>query len=790
MKDFVPTLLSRYFSELRLVANAVAISLALYVTLVYLRVPNRTSTIWLPAGIEIGFLLRMPRSQWRASLILYGLLSLIGIAWSGPQRWTLAIAFPLFNTLGAWYTALLLSRDADWVSARSERMAAWLRFAWIGGVAMPLVVGLANAAALMTASTAHPGWGSYTEALLGRFLNNALSVFLIVPMFLRLDRAHTLHGPGLRLEAAGLLVLFATCAAAVLLQSSVMPLFTLPLFVLVLLFRLGFVGTVASMAILLVEAIGGARAGLGPFSALADGQWPRAMPYVQVYLVTVFATIVLMTGLLAERTWMAQRTVEIATEATRLKSDFLAKMSHEIRTPLNAILGFAELLRQDPGLSHDQHQSVTIIDQSGNHLLELINQVLDMAKIDANRMELTPSDVHLARFLDHIVSMLKLRAERRGLALTLSVGDDLPSAVRVDELKLRQVLLNIVGNAIKFTERGEVRLEVESRAIGGQVRALHFSVVDTGPGIAPDERAKLFDAFYQGSAGQHSQGGTGLGLAISQNFVRLMGGEIELDSRPGQGSRFEFSVRVEAASDGAACPARLAPSALAPGQRPPRTLIVDDASANRLLLQRIMERLGIPVVSAAHGAEAVDAFRERPFDLVWMDRLMPGMDGVEAMRQIRALPSGMSARIVCVTADAFGGALPTWGDGGFDAVVVKPISESRLVAVMGDLLGLAFVQDSSAAAPSSDRGQASQAAGDAQLFNRAPADWRQGFCDAVVTGDLRLMQARLDTLPVSHTELHARLRSLIDAIDLAALTALQTGTDAYESQDAGAPRSS
>jgi signal transduction histidine kinase/CheY-like chemotaxis protein len=764
----------------RLILNAVLVALALYITLAFARIPGRTSAIWLPTGVEIGLLLRLPRRQWRASLVVYFLLTLVGVTWSGAQRWTLGVGWPVVNTAGAWLTAHLLARDPDWVQGRTERMSAWIRFTWIGGLLVPALWGLAGAALLATAPSFPGTPAAFGTAALGRFVNNALSIFVLVPMFLRFEQLRALREPARLRAALGWLGLFCVLVAGVFTQRSVLSLFVLPLGVVFLLFKLEFVGTIACMVILLVGAFAGTLAHTGPFIALTGGDWPQALLMAQGYLMTIFATIVLMTGLLAERQAMAQRTIELATESARMKSEFLAKMSHEIRTPLNAILGFADLLRQDAQLSGENLQSVRIINQSGKHLLTLINEVLDMAKIDAGHAELAPTDIELAGFIDSLAAMMALRAERKGLAFVVDAEPGLPAFVRVDALKLRQVLLNLVGNAIKFTERGQVLLTLRHvQAVPGAREGwLQVVVGDTGPGIAPEDRARLFGAFQQGHAGRHSQGGTGLGLAISQHFVALMGGTIELDSEPGQGSRFAFSVKVAQAERGEVEPVSRDAVGRVAGTRQPLVLVADDTEANRSLMARLMHKFDIATACVPDGLAALDAFATQRPDLIWMDLVMPHLRGDEAMRRIRAMPGGAAVKIVCVTADAFGWRQAEAGDAlnsgsqfkGFDAVVFKPVHEARLVEVLHDLLGLEFIYGQADAA-AERRTHASQ---DAEWLAQAPGPWRQQFQQAVLTGDMRRLQQQIDALPPGHAPLRGRLQALLDGIDLPALAALSS----------------
>ncbi|USR92689.1 ATP-binding protein [Phormidium yuhuli AB48] len=341
---------------------------------------------------------------------------------------------------------------------------------------------------------------------------------------------------------------------------------------------------------------------------------------------------------------------EAADMANRAKSEFLANMSHELRTPLNAILGFSQLL-QRPGLSiTEQEQYLKTILSSGEHLLGLVNEVLEMSKIEAARVTLTCQDADFYQLLEDIYRLLKLKAERQNLELFFDIANDVPRYLKIDDRKLKQVLLNILGNALKFTEQGQVCLTVTAKPLELITRKrpeltrshLSFAVEDTGAGIEAEELELLFQPFTQTNSGLQSRGGTGLGLSISQQFVRLMGGEIAVNSTVGVGSRFSFEIPVELGSANAIqqqsqLPGRV--KCLAPGQRDYRILIAEDEPTNQLLLMEFLKSIGFKVRAANNGREAVEIAPQWQPDLIWMDMRMPELNGYEATPQIKALSS-------------------------------------------------------------------------------------------------------------------------------------------------------
>jgi two-component system sensor histidine kinase/response regulator len=753
--------------------DALLLALALYISLVVARAPGQMSAIWLASGLQVGLMLRLPRAQWPLSLLVFFAVTTVGIYYRGMQPGPFLMGAPTLNVLIALLAAHLLSHDAAWVEGRSDRLAAWLRFALIGGLLVPALWGVFGGAIAMFVIDKPWTWAGYFETVISRYVNNALGMFVVVPLVLRFGHLRQLRQPARLLEALLLLGAFAALMSATMLQPSVLPLFAVLLPVIVMLFRLGFVGSMASMIVLAIVVLGFTLAHEGPFIAMTGSHWGRALLLAQVFLMTVFATIVLMASLLAERNALAERTLQLAQESARMKSDFVARMSHEIRTPLNAIIGFAELMRHDTTLSAANTQHVHIINDSGTHLLALVNEVLDMAKVEAGRLELEPRDIELAGFLRAVMAMVALRAERKGLKLELDCPGGLPAFIRADELKLRQVLLNLLGNAVKFTERGQVTVEVRYepplRPAHG-LGELQVRVEDTGPGMSDEEVAGLFVPFQQGRAGRQAQGGTGLGLVISKSFVELMGGAIWVHSSVGRGSLFAFTVKVGDARGGPHTALQREAIGLAPGQRVPRVLVADDVRPNRLLLERLMARLGVQVQSVADGQQAVALFASYRPDLIWMDLIMPVMSGDVAAARIRRMTGGERVKIVCVTASAFDGDRERILASGIDEVLFKPVGEWQLVQAMHQLLGLEFVFREAgdgnpvAAGAPADGAMLFEGLGDELLT----ADFRA----AAVSGDVQRLQWLIDLLPPAQAELRERLQGLLDELDLQALAAL------------------
>ncbi len=410
---------------------------------------------------------------------------------------------------------------------------------------------------------------------------------------------------------------------------------------------------------------------------------------------------------LAEQIGIAVRNAQLFTEAknarqaaevaNRAKSEFLANMSHELRTPLNGILGYAQILLQDKALSPLQVKGLNIVQQSGEHLLTLINDILDLAKIEARKLELYPVDVHLPSFIEGLAGLMQLRAEQKGIYFTYEQRTLLPLGVRADEKRLRQVLLNLLGNAVKFTDQGGVTLRVNAETLDAEQTQLRFEVADTGVGLTPEQAQRLFMPFEQVGDARQRAAGTGLGLAISQKLVQAMGGLIQVQSTPGQGSVFWFEVALPLAT-GVDGPQPRAERLIAGYRGAARTiLVVDDKDSNRAVLHSLLTPLGFNVVEAADGRAGVEKARALRPDAILMDLVMPVLTGFEAAQQIRQSPDLAQTLIVAVSASVFEADQHQSKLAGCDAFMSKPVILRELLALLEARLGLEWVYAESAA---------------------------------------------------------------------------------------------
>ncbi len=319
-----------------------------------------------------------------------------------------------------------------------------------------------------------------------------------------------------------------------------------------------------------------------------------------------------------------------AEAANRAKSTFLSTMSHEIRTPMNAILGYAQLMARSPGLDAAARTNLEIIGRSGEHLLALINDVLDMSKIEAGRIELTPVTFNISRMLDDLAAMFRLRAEVKGLRFEMTVSGEAAAYVVADEGKIRQILINLLGNAVKFTQAGQVKLRVEAEPRNDAQLWLSANIEDTGMGISELDQSRLFERFGQIRTGLNSLEGTGLGLAISRKFARLMGGDITVSSSLGAGSVFRFEIPIKRGAAGVAAGggAIQRVAGLRAGPEVPKILVVDDQFENRDWLMKLLTCIGFSVRGADDGALALQEWETWNPDLILMDVHMPVMDGL------------------------------------------------------------------------------------------------------------------------------------------------------------------
>ncbi|WP_413172602.1 PAS domain S-box protein [Anabaena azotica] len=465
-----------------------------------------------------------------------------------------------------------------------------------------------------------------------------------------------------------------------------------------------------------------------------------------------------------------QQAKEASEAANLAKSIFLANMSHELRTPLNIILGFTQILQRDTQLTPEQQDSLQIIHRSSNHLLGLINEILDLSKIEAGRMVLDETSFDLMALLNSLTEMFQQRANSKNLQLNLQIAPNLPQYITTDVNKLRQVLMNLLSNAIKFTKQGQVILRAAANNHKNPL-TLHFEVEDTGIGIAPEEITTIFDAFVQS---QHSRSfsqqgitteGTGLGLSISYQFVQLMNGHLSVTSKLNQGSIFylDIPIQLAAADEVTSVSLNRQVIGLTPNHPSYRILIVDDRLENRQLLKRILEHLKLEIREAKNGEEAIQQWQQWQPHLIWMDIRMPGINGYEATEQIRSLPGGEIPIIIALTAQANGNNRALALKAGCNDYVIKPFQQEELFAKMELYLKLHYIYaDEEHQQPRGSNIQNEQSITlTPENLSVMPSNWTAELYQATLCCDEEEVLQLIEQIPASQTLLSYGLKNLV-----------------------------
>ncbi|MEG3919674.1 response regulator [Microcoleus sp. T3_A4] len=547
-----------------------------------------------------------------------------------------------------------------------------------------------------------------------------------------------------------------------------------------------------------------------------------------------------------ERTEQLQQAVLAAEAANKAKRTFLANMSHELRTPLNSILGFAQIMEPSPDLTVENRENMRIIRRSGEHLLTLINEVLDLSKIEAGRMTLNPKNFDLYRLLDDLQDMFQLRAQTQELQLRFDRDSDVPQYVRTDDIKLRQVLINLLSNAIKFTQTGEIilrvikleksgfmdlldsptacfdttrsirefainstnlaRVELRDEAEDSTVPIffLLFEIEDTGVGIATEELGNIFKAFVQTASGKKIQKGTGLGLKISRQFVRLMGGEIVVESQLEVGTTFKFEIPVSAVNVGEIPDPELnrEVSGLEPNQPCYRILIVDDREDNRQLLVKMLSPLGFAVEQATNGQEAIEMWEKWHPHLILMDVRMPVMDGYEATKQIKARikqreqegemnishPDSPIPKIIALTASTIEGRQAFALLVGCDDFISKPFRKTDIFDTLTKHLGVKYLYSNSRDFISiGDRNNLSGSLPNAALayLPTLPAEWIDNIKQVIRSADFDLIVRTIDEIREPHPELAEILQGHLDNFDYQKILNLIAEAEESDNADEG-----
>ncbi|MBP5976865.1 response regulator [Brasilonema sp. CT11] len=478
---------------------------------------------------------------------------------------------------------------------------------------------------------------------------------------------------------------------------------------------------------------------------------------------------------------------EAAVVANRAKSQFLSHMSHELRTPLSVILGFTQLLSRSSSLDPKRQEYLDTISRSGEHLLNLINDVLEMSKIEANKITLNEQDFNLYDLLDGLQQMFQFKATSKGLQFIIERLPDLPQYIRTDESKLRQVLFNLVGNAVKFTQAGSVtlRVKLETKDWGLGIRkeisqspilntqSLIFEVEDTGSGIASEELDQLFEPFVQTETGRRSQEGTGLGLPISRKFVQLMGGNITVESQLGKGSCFRFNIQAQSIEADVIPLSATSQQVIgvAAGQPTYRIMVVEDKPSNRQLLVELLKPVGFEVQEAENGIEAIALTQHWFPHLIWMDLQMPVMDGYQATKRIKS--SEKAPIIIALTGNAFEQEQQVALEAGCDDFVRKPYRAEVIFEKMTQYLGVSYVYAEQERTPQENENSPSSVILSPSSLEVMSPVWIKQMNQAATRVNAKLLHQLIDQIPGSHAPIANALTHLIDNFqfeDLVTLT--------------------
>lgn len=478
-----------------------------------------------------------------------------------------------------------------------------------------------------------------------------------------------------------------------------------------------------------------------------------------------------------------QKAKDKAESANRAKSEFLANMSHELRTPLNSIIGFAQILAKDKSFLPEQRKRLNIINRSGEHLLTLINNILEMSKIEAGQFSLCEKSFVLRSLMQDMLDMFCLKVQTKGLEIVLESDQNMPTTIISDEAKIRQILINLIGNAVKFTNIGKISVRVKTcQDKDPTLRKLWVEVQDTGPGIAPEELEKLFIPFEQTETGRKIKQGSGLGLSITRKFVELMGGEISAESEVGVGTRFQFVIPIKYSlphekpveSDKKTF-LNLRVNRLTPDQSKYRILVVDDEPDNRLLLCDLLVPAGFEVQTACNGKEAVERWQDWSPDLIWMDLRMPCMDGYEAVMQIRKQEIDIQpeprVKIIALTASVFEGKKEQALASGFDDFLLKPFQEAMIWDLMTRHIGAQYIylpmeekEDLQDSHVSCDRETPSSISPQdiEKGLGKMPLDWLESLEKSATRLRGKQVIQLLEKIPIENQVIASRLEELAD----------------------------
>src|SRR5919202_600414 len=781
-------------------------------SLFFAAVNGYATPIWPAAGIALAAVLLLGYHLWPGVFLGGCMAHFIGEQLTGTAILS-GLCIGTGNAVGTVLAAYLIKRSVG-NHQPLNRVRDVFSFVFLAALLSPIAD--ANIGVTALGLFGEAPWSAYGVVWWTWWISEVVGILVFTPMVLAWSQG--VKKPGQQFKqrfAEGAILIFLTVAITRITFGGGYPVvyMLIPLLVWAA-FRFGQPASTLLVVIISVISIVGTVQGFGPFVRTSQNE---SLLLLQSFLGVIALTTLILSAVIAENEQantrlkianaelkeafdtleqkVAERTAELALAkekaevANEAKSTFLANMSHELRSPLNAILGFAQVMTRSKTLTPEHLENISIISRSGEHLLTLINQVLDLSKIEAGRTTLNENNFDLYHLLDDLEDMFQLKADDKGLqlicdrpwhcasslraaSLTRNRAPEVPRYIRTDEVKLRQVLINLLNNAIKFTQEGGVLVRVgignRESGIGNQEDSsntqLFFEVEDTGAGIAPEELDSIFEAFVQTKTGKRAQEGTGLGLSITRQFVQLMGGGMTVSSQVDKGTTFKFDITVGVvdANDIESHQLIRRVIALEPNQPRYRILIVDDKPTNRQLLVKLLNPLGFELREACNGSEAIAVWETFEPHLIWMDMRMPVMDGYEATKHIKATTKGQATAIIALTASSQEEERAVVLSAGCNDFLRKPFREADIFEIIHKHIGVRFVYEDPTQRDSSLNRNGEQNALTASAIAALPQQWVANLEQAIFHVDLKLILALIDQIRPENAPLANALTACID----------------------------